>query len=335
MAKEAVPVKEKAAAGKQLPEWAPTFLEAKGSEDYSAEELKWLETRTSGELDLVFLVDETGSMGDYIEQVKRHLLALVSTLRRSPLLKSLRLGLVTYRDHPPQDHSYASKVTPLTDDIQAIEKAVRAMAANGGGDGPESVTDGLVDVVRLDWRPRAARAVVWFGDAPPHGVVPYDDGFPDGCPCGYHWFTQAENCREMGIAVYAVGCLPGLGNYAGGEDVFRAVAKATRATYLPLLRASLLVPLIAGAASVELDRQRLDERLADASAPYIDTLLATDQKERIRFLTDLLRSMEVRPRVMEYNPDRPAPAPLRFREIEAQDVEASLGRLHAAGRTPF
>jgi hypothetical protein len=209
------------------------------------------------------------------------------------------------------------------------------MHADGGGDGPESVTDGLFDMVRLDWRPGAARAVVWFGDAPPHGVEPRGDGFPHGCPCGNHWYTQAENCREMGISVYAVGCLPTLSRFIGAEEVFRTVARTTRATYLPLTQVSLLVPLMAGAAATELDKQRIDERLADAVTAHTDILAGTDEPERIRFLTDLLRAEGVRPRTMEYIAESAEPSPLRFRDIEAGDIEASLDRLRLAGRAGF
>lgn len=310
-------------------------IEAPGSEQYEPEELRWLSKRATGELDMVFLVDETGSMGPYIQEVKQRLIELVAALQKAPLCRSLRIGLVTYRDHPPQDYSYASKVVPLTEDIGEIERAVQVMQADGGGDGPESVTDGLFDMVRLDWRPRAARAVVWFGDAPPHGVEPGGDGFPDGCPCGNHWYTQAENCREMGISVYAVGCLPTLRHYVGAEEVFRTVARVTRANYLPLGQASLLIPIMLGAAATELDKQRIDERLADVVTAHADILADTDEPERVRFLTDLMRAEGVRPRSMDYDPESPAPAPLRFREIQAGDIEASLDRLRIAGRATF
>ena len=123
------------------------------------------------QLDLVFLIDATGSMGPYIHEVRTRLLELVSALERSPLCQSLRLGIVSYRDHPPQDHSYVTRVVPLTNDIERVHAAVSEVAASGGGDGPEAVTDGLFDLVRLAWRPSAAKAVVWFGDAPPHGYL--------------------------------------------------------------------------------------------------------------------------------------------------------------------
>jgi Mg-chelatase subunit ChlD len=309
-------------------------MEPVGSVPYQEAELRFVRERVSGELDLVFLVDETGSMGAYIEQVKLHLLELVHALRRSPLMKSLRIGLVTYRDHPPQDLTYASRSTDLTNDIASIEREVQSMAAQGGGDGPESVTDGLFDVVRLSWRPTAAKVVVWFGDAPPHGLDSNErDGFPKGCPCGNHWYTQAESCREMGIAVYAIGCLPALRRFPGAEDVFRLVASTTRGTYLPLTRAELLVPLIAGAAAMELDKQRIDERVVDALQRHGAMIERSDRRERVRWITDLLRAEDVRPRDLQWKEGQTAPAPLYFRPLEQTDVEASFERLSAAGRT--
>jgi Ca-activated chloride channel family protein len=308
-------------------------LRSQDSDTYSREQLEYVANKGVGELDLVFLVDETGSMGEYIAEVKRRLSEIIDALEEAPLCRSLRLGLVSYRDHPPQDGSFASRVVPLTSDIGAIRKGVDRMQANGGGDGPESVTDGLYDLVRLDWRPRAARVVVWFGDAPPHGVEPVGDGFPQGCPCGHHWYVQAESCREMGITVYAVGCLPALRQYVGAEDVFKTVARTTRGLYLPLTEAQVLVPLIVGAAESELDRQRIEEQLAEALQQHEQALAQSDEPERVRFLTDVLRQEQVRPRAIVYQEGQSSAPPLKFRELGPEDVEAGLDALRRAGRT--
>jgi hypothetical protein len=195
------------------------------------------------------------------------------------------------------------------------------------------VTDGLYDMVRLDFRPRAARVVVWVGDAPPHGVEPRGDGFPGGCPCGHHWYAQAESCREMGIVVHAVGCMPTIAKYAGAVDVFQTVARTTRGLYLPLSEARLLIPLISGVAESELDKQRIEEQIADALAKYEAMLAPADDQERVRFLTDVLQQEGVRPRSIAVDPAQPGPAPQRFREIRAGDVEEGLERLRRLGRT--
>jgi hypothetical protein len=309
----------------------PPNLDLPGSDHYDADELRWLAGRASGELDLVFLVDATGSMGPYIEQVKMHLLQLVTAVKRSPLCQSLRIGLVTYRDHPPEDHTYASRVIALTDDISTVEREIEQLAASGGGDGPESVTDGLFDLVRLAWRPRAAKAVAWFGDAPPHGVEPHGDHFPNGCPCGNHWYTQAESCREMGIAIYAVGCRPQIQAYVGAEEVFRTVARTTRGMYLPVTDAQWLVPLIAGAAASELDKQRIDAHVGALVDRFRSELAATDEPERLRWLHEQLRDDHVRPRSVRLDEAVLAPSPLKFRDLTIEDVEGSLDRLRLSG----
>jgi len=221
----------------------------------------------------------------------------------------------------------------LTDDIASIKKGVERMRASGGGDGPESVTDGLYDLVRLEWRPRAARVVVWVGDAPPHGVEPSGDGFPEGCPCGHHWYAQAENAREMGIVIHAVGCLPTLRQYVGAEDVFKTVAKTTRGLYLPLEQARLLIPLIVGVAETELDKQRIEEHIAEVLAKYEEELRPADQNERVRFVTDVLRQANVRPRGVKYDPSRMGVSPLHFRDITPDDVEEGIEQLRRLART--
>ncbi len=307
-------------------------VRAPGSDAYPEHELRWLAPRLRGELDLVFLVDATGSMGPHISEVRTRLLELIEELRGSPLCRSLRLGVVSYRDHAPQERTYLTRVTPLTDDLDAARTAVLALSAAGGGDGPEAVTDGLYDVVRLGWRPGAARAVAWFGDAPPHGVEPTGDAFPEGCPCGNHWYTQAESLREMGVAVYAIGCLPTLRSYVGAEAMYREVARATRGMFIPLREAQLLVPLIAGAAESALDGQRIDAYLEALLAAQGALLRGVDHDEQVRWITERFRAEGLRARVIEGDAERVGVLPLRFRDVTPVDVRASMARLRSAGR---
>jgi Vault protein inter-alpha-trypsin domain/von Willebrand factor type A domain len=298
------------------------------ADPYPDELLAWAGKQSIGEIDLVFLFDETGSMGPYITEVQRHILHIIKAIQASPLCKSLRIGLVGYRDHPPQDSTFVTRGIPLTDDVESIERGVLAMSAQGGGDGPEAVTDGLVDVVRLGFRPRAARTVIWIGDAPPHGVSPHGDGFPEGCPCGAHWYTQAENCREMGVVIHAVACMPGLATYPGGEDVYRAVARASRGLYIPLSEAPKLIPLVTGLAESELDKQRVSAAIDEQLKAHRAELEPLTEDDRLERITALLTDADVRPRSLTMQGPRPA---LRFRPITADDVEEGLATLRREG----
>lgn len=281
---------------------------------YSPEELERAREMVQGNLELVFLIDETGSMGPYIQQVQRRLLSLIRAVERSPLCNYLRLGLVTFRDHPPQDESFVTRVVPLTENIEEIREGVERMRANGGGDGPEAVTDGLMELLNLDWHPGSTRLVVMVGDAPPHGVEPRGDGFPDGCPCGRHWYTQAEGCREMNIVVHTVGCR-GIRSFQGAEAVFQSVSKRTGGLYIPLENAALLIDLVSGLADRELDRRRLEGYVRELYSQHAEALDAAEPAEQVRFLTETLRSRNLRVLDFVKNSQK-----LNFRPVKSEDV---------------
>jgi hypothetical protein len=138
----------------------------------------------------------------------------------------------------------------------------------------------------------------------------------------------------MGVAVYAIGCLPGLRGYAGAEAVFRTVARASRGMFLPLREAALLVPMIAGAAESELDRQRMDEHVAVVVKDFETSLRQTDEAERVRFLVLALRHLGIKARGMAAREDG-GTSPLTFRQVEPTDVEGALSRLRGLGRIAF
>lgn len=312
-----------APAGRAMPQTTQKPVELPTGVEYTEEELARAREMVLGHLDLVFLIDETGSMGAYIAQVKAHLLALVAALRKSPLCRELRLGLVTFRDHPPQEHSFVTRVVPLTASIDEVAEGVQRMVAHGGGDGPEAVTDGLHDLMGLDWNPEAARLVVLVGDAPPHGVEPGGDGFPAGCPCGRHWYTQAESCREMGITVHTVGC-SGITSYVGAVEVFETIARATGGLYVPLSQAALLVGLISGLALRELDRRRLANLIQEVVQSNKAALEEAVPEDAVRFVAETLQSQGVR--VLDVRqPGNPA----EFRAVNQADVALLLSQAQA------
>lgn len=296
---------------------------------YSDEELARARELVVGRLDLVFLIDETGSMGPYIQEVQERLLELINVLRSSPLCTELRLGLVTFRDHPPQDATFVTRVLPLTSDLNEISVAVQRMRASGGGDGPEAVTDGLHDLLNLDWDGEAARLVVMVGDAPPHGVEPEGDGFPEGCPCGRHWYAQAEGCREMGITVHTVGCR-GIRNFHGAEAVFETVAKVTGGLYVALDESWLLIELVSGLADRELDRQRLAQYVGQIYAENRQALEAADFEERVRFVTEVLEQKGLEVLDLMHRPGLPP----TFRPVRREDVALALEALRRRELAP-
>lgn len=207
-------------------------------------------------LDLVFICDCTGSMSSYIAAAQQNINAIITSIQQSEKC-DVRFGLVAYRDHPPQDNTYVTQISTFTSIIADIQSAVGAMSAQGGGDGPEAVTAGMYDALHMDWREEATKICVLIADAPPHGIEPSGDGFPNGDPDGK---DPLAICREMaakGIVCYAVGCEPALGNYRCARDFMLSVAEITGGQAIALSSSSLLAQVILGTAAEELNLQHL------------------------------------------------------------------------------
>lgn len=129
--------------------------------------------------DLVFVQDCTGSQGSYISSATKNIEEICAHIFESGKLQSqedLRVGLVAFRDHPPQDHTYVVKNFGFSSDISKVHRDLAGLYASGGGDGPEAVTAALAEALHMDWREHASKMVVLIADAPPHGIGEYGDG---------------------------------------------------------------------------------------------------------------------------------------------------------------
>jgi uncharacterized protein YegL len=130
--------------------------------------VKPLPTKTS-RIDIVFVLDTTGSMTGLIEGAKRKIWSIANAIVDQNSNALIRVGLVGYRD---LGDDYVARYYPLTTDIQDIYAKLLLFTANGGGDTPESVNEALdIAVTKMEWteaRTRANRIVFLVGDAPPH-----------------------------------------------------------------------------------------------------------------------------------------------------------------------
>jgi len=158
------------------------------------------------QIDICFVMDATGSMGPYIANARQKLKSLAHELANHKLHPLTAFALVLYRDHPPQDHTFVTRCYPLSDQLDDIQKALDQARADGGGDGPEAVADGLYDALySISWRQGAHKFIFLVGDAPPHGTGMSGDGFPGGCPCGQDPETLARQAKERGIIIFTLG----------------------------------------------------------------------------------------------------------------------------------
>ncbi|KAF8740698.1 hypothetical protein AX14_007598 [Amanita brunnescens Koide BX004] len=223
-------------------------------------------------LDLVFVQDCTGSQGSYITSATKNIEEICSKIFDSGRLQhqqDLRVGLVAFRDHPPQDHTYVVKNFGFSSDISKVHRDLSSLYASGGGDGPEAVTAALADALNMDWREHASKMVVLIADAPPHGIGEYGDGFDEGSPDGNDPLQIARHMARRGITLFFVACEPALSGYSYATDFYQAITTITSGLMLPLTTADLLAHAIVGSVLENLDMERLVREVGHAVAQRI------------------------------------------------------------------
>lgn len=260
------------------------------------------EEQISAELDLCFVCDCTGSMGQYIRAAQQHIKDIVQRISETQRAK-VQFGLICYRDHPPQDLSYVTQTYEFTIDLNRMKGYVDTMSASGGGDGPEAVTAGLHKALELPWRPNATKVVVLIADAPPHGLEPSGDGFPNGDPDGRDPLEIARGMAAYGIACYAVGCEPTLGRYRFARDFMCQLAEITGGQAVALSSASLLADVIVNGSAEEISLTSLQREVEQEVQRVQDEALArseaVDREEISRRACQNLQSRGISSRKME------------------------------------
>lgn len=114
-------------------------------------------------LDVVFLLDTTGSMSGRIYQARQ----FASQMADSISAARGRVALVTYKD---SGDAYTARIdSPLTSDLAQFKNALNAQYASGGGDYPEALLHGLMTAFDgLDWKDGATKAAIVLTDASWH-----------------------------------------------------------------------------------------------------------------------------------------------------------------------
>lgn len=220
------------------------------------------------EVDLAEVIDTTGSMGNFISAAKRHLVSVLTSLSQAADI-NLRVGLVEYRDHPPQDTTL-TRVYPFTAGLPRMQAHITALEASGGGDSPEAVYDGIADACRkLEWRKHARRLLVLVGDAPPHGTGFPDDRFPHGCPCGETIESIAALCEESGVTLYALGLTPHV------EASFKKLATMTGGAYYSASHVGTAIEQMVKLLAVEFANLELDRKVYAAAQENADVSIET------------------------------------------------------------
>ena len=115
---------------------------------------------------IAFMVDATGSMGDELEFLKMDLKKVINEVQKTNTQLKISTATVFYRD---EGDEYVVKHSPFTEDINQTTEFISQQHADGGGDFPEAVDKALVQLNQLQWQPEARTRIAFLVlDAPPH-----------------------------------------------------------------------------------------------------------------------------------------------------------------------
>ncbi len=117
-------------------------------------------------LDLMLMVDTTGSMGDELKYLQKELEDVIKRVSEADVSLSINVSVNFYRDETDE---YVVRDYEFTDDIEKALKQLGKQETDGGGDYPEAVHTALDNAVNEhQWRDDAVKLCFMILDAPPH-----------------------------------------------------------------------------------------------------------------------------------------------------------------------
>lgn len=169
-------------------------------------------------LDVLFLLDSTGSMADEIAQLQTNILAISEQINQIPGNVDTRYGLVTYRD---RGDAYVTMQYDFVSNVTEFQTSLMAVQAGGGGDTPESLNEALhLAVQGLQWRgDDTIKLIFLVADAAPH--LDYANDF--------------DYAQEMVVASWEgikIHPIASSGLTPDGEYIFRQLAQYTMGRFL-------------------------------------------------------------------------------------------------------
>ncbi len=125
---------------------------------------------TTVPVDIVFVVDQTGSMRQEVNEVKTNILEFTQRLAMRGI--DYRLGLITFSDR-------IERRRELTEDVNVFIGYIDNIYIGGGGDSPENALEGLAEATTLRFRQSAQKIFILVTDASYHQKDDKGDGRTD------------------------------------------------------------------------------------------------------------------------------------------------------------
>jgi hypothetical protein len=170
-------------------------------------------------LDVLFLLDATGSMGDEIDRLRSTIDSVASRVAALEPAPDVRLAMTLYRD---EGDAFVTSTFDFTGDVDEFRAALADVVADGGGDYPEALEEGLAEALEVpSWRDPAAAVQLIFlvADAPPQILRQVETPY-----------TQSiRTAVERGVKIFPIASSE---SDDQAEAVFRQLAQATGAPFV-------------------------------------------------------------------------------------------------------
>jgi hypothetical protein len=212
-------------------------------------------------LDVLFLIDATGSMADEINQLKENIRSISAQIDALPSQPDVRFGMVAYRD---RGDDYIARAFDFTPDIEEFADGLAGVYADGGGDYPEDLNEALSRAIHEpEWRVEETVSLIFLvADAPPH----LDYGQQN------HYAYEVLEAAKRGIKVFPIASS---GLDSQGEYIFRQLAQVSGGRFIFLTYG----PSGPGSTGTETDFQ-----VSDYTVSSLDSLVVKIVEEELSFL---------------------------------------------------
>lgn len=156
-------------------------------------------------LDVMFIMDITGSMGMWLTEAKANIDSIITEITENNPCSKIRVSFIGYRDYDDRiKGDFICK--DFTENVEEVKKFIKDLDAYGGGDEPEDIAGAFDAALKMKWESNA-RYCVLVCDAPCHGVKYHNiiyDKYIDGDPSGLVIENLIEEFVKKKITMYCI-----------------------------------------------------------------------------------------------------------------------------------
>ena len=157
-------------------------------------------------LDLMFIMDLTGSMCPWLHEARENIHTIIEEILDNNPGTKIRVSFVGYYDFEDRNQKRKYESMDFTEDIKSFKSFLEKLDCFGGGDEPEDLVGGLRVGLNMNWISNAKYAIL-VCDAPCHGKKYHDleyDLFEGGDPDGVSLEDVMIKYYEKEITFYCI-----------------------------------------------------------------------------------------------------------------------------------